>query len=94
MAPLGHDTKHRNITVNEPQAERVPSIFRSNPLMAELRKRGITSKFRALKTGQSVGSVPFTRGPLDNLLRNRFYIGEVAFKGEVLKAAPMSLSAM
>ena len=28
---------------------------------------------------------PFTRGPLAYLLRNRFYIGEVAFKGEILK---------
>src|SRR5262249_2982716 len=26
----------------------------------------------------------FTRGPLAHLLRNRFYIGEVAFKGEIL----------
>jgi site-specific DNA recombinase len=31
------------------------------------------------------GGIPFTRGPLAHLLRNRFYIGEVAFKGEVLK---------
>jgi hypothetical protein len=31
------------------------------------------------------GGIPFTRGPLAHLLRNRFYIGEVAFKGEILK---------
>ena len=53
--------------------------------MAELRKRNITSKLRTLKTGESVGGIPFTRGPLGYLLRNRFYIGEVSFKGEVLK---------
>jgi hypothetical protein len=29
--------------------------------------------------------IPFTRGPLAHLLRNRFYIGEVTFKGEILK---------
>ena len=28
---------------------------------------------------------PFTRGPLAHLLRNRFYIGDVPFKGEILK---------
>ena len=39
---------------------------------------------RTLKTGQIVGGIPFTRGPLAYLLRNRFYLGEVAFKGEVL----------
>ena len=53
--------------------------------MADLRKRGIVTKVRTLKTGETVGGIPFTRGPLAHLLRNRFYIGEVAFKGEVLE---------
>ena len=52
--------------------------------MADLRKQGIVTKVRTLKTGKTVGGIPFTRGPLAHLLRNRFYIGEVAFKGEVL----------
>jgi site-specific DNA recombinase len=92
MAPLGYDTKDRKITVNEAEADRVRVIFRSylkvgslNLLMADLRKRGILTKVRTLKTGRSVGGIPFTRGPLAHLLRNRFYIGEVAFKGETLK---------
>ena len=91
MAPLGYDTKDRKITVNEQEAERVRTIFRSylklgslNLLMADLRKRGIVTKVRNLKTGEIVGGIPFTRGPLAHLLRNRFYIGEVVFKGEVL----------
>jgi ABC-type uncharacterized transport system substrate-binding protein len=33
----------------------------------------------------TVGGIPFTRGSLAYLLRNRFYLGEVAFKGEVLQ---------
>ena len=53
--------------------------------MADLRRRGIVTKVRTLKTGKTVGGIPFTRGPLAHLLRNRFYIGEVAFKGETLK---------
>ena len=91
MAPLGYDTKDRKITVNEAEAERVRTIFRSylklgslNLLMADLRTRGIVTKVRTLKTGQTVGGIPFTRGPLAHLLRNRFYIGEVVFKGETL----------
>lgn len=52
--------------------------------MADLRKRGIVTKTRILKTRESVGGIPFTRGPLAHLLRNHFYIGEVTFKGEVL----------
>src|SRR5213079_3797614 len=39
---------------------------------------------RSFKTGRTVGGIPFTRGPLAHFLRNRFYIGEVAFKSEVL----------
>src|ERR1700723_3967161 len=92
MAPLGYDTKDRRITVNEAEAERVRTIFRGyaelgslNLLMADLRKRGIVTKVRSLRSGEKVGGIPFTRGPLAHLLRNRFYIGEVTFKGEVLK---------
>ena len=88
---MGYDTKDRKITVNEAEAERVRTIFRSylklgtlNLLMANLRKRGIVTKVRTLKSAEKVGGIPFTRGPLAHLLRNRFYVGEVAFKGEVL----------
>src|SRR5580765_2816094 len=88
MAPIGYDTKDRKITVNEDEAERVRTIFRSYlrlgsmyRLMADLRERGFVSKVRRLKTGESVGGIPFTRGPLAHPLRNRFYIGEVPFKG-------------
>jgi site-specific DNA recombinase len=91
MAPLGYDTKDRKITLNEAEADRVRGIFRGylklgslNLLMADLHTRGIVTKVRTLKTGDTVGGIPFTRGPLAHLLRNRFYIGEVVFKGETL----------
>ena len=91
MAPLGYDTKDRKISVNEAEAERVQAIFRSylkfgslGLLMAELRKQGIVTKVRTLKSGATVGGIAFTRGSLAHLLRNRFYIGEVMFKGEAL----------
>jgi site-specific DNA recombinase len=92
MTPLGYDAKDRKITVNAAEAERVRTIFRGylklgslNLLMAELRKRGIVTKVRKLKTCECVGGIAFTRGSLAQLLRNRFYIGEVVFKGEVFK---------
>ena len=70
MAPLGYDTKGRNSL---------------NRLMTELRNQGIVTKVRTLRTEETVGGIPFTRGSLAHLLRNRFYIGEVSFKGEVLQ---------
>jgi site-specific DNA recombinase len=92
MVPLGYESKDRKITINEPEAERVRTIFRSyleigslNLLMAELRKQRVVTKIRKHKTGNVIGGIPFTRGPLAHLLRNRFYIGEVEFKGEILK---------
>src|SRR5712672_2415816 len=98
MAPLGYDTKDRKITVNDAEANRVRDIFRNylklgtlNLLMADLRKRGIVTKIRTLRSGQKVGGIPFTRGPLAHLLRNRFYVGEVAFKGEILKGEQIAI---
>src|SRR6266436_6443929 len=91
IAPLGYETKDRKIVVVEEEAERVRTIFRRylelgslSLLMAHLRERRIVTKVRSLKIGRTVGGIPFTRGPLAHLLRNRFYIGEVAFKGEIL----------
>ena len=98
MAPIGYDTKDRKISVNEAEADWVRTIFRNylklgslNLLMTDLRKRGIVTKVRTLKTGKTVGGIPFTRGPLAHLLRNRFYIGEVAFKGEILAGEQLAI---
>jgi site-specific DNA recombinase len=92
VVPLGYETRDRKVTVNEAEADRVRAIFESylklgslNLLMADLRKRGVVTKLRTLKGGRTNGGIPFTRGPLAHLLRNRFYIGEVAFKGEILR---------
>lgn len=91
MAPLGYDAKDRKISVNEAEAETVRAIFRRylelgslSPLLADLRRQGITTKRRIQSSGKIIGGIPFTRGPLAHLLRNRFFIGEVPFKGEIL----------
>jgi site-specific DNA recombinase len=90
-APFGYEAKDRKITVVQEDAERVRMIFRSylklgsiNLLMADLRTRGIVTKAKAVKTGRTIGGIAFTSGPLSYLLRNRFYVGEVVYKGEIL----------
>jgi site-specific DNA recombinase len=98
MAPLGYDTKDRKITVNQVEADCVRLIFRRylklgslNLLMADLRSRGIVTKVRKLKGGGTAGGIPFTRGSLAHLLRNRFYVGKVSFKGEVLQGEQLAI---
>ncbi len=75
MAPLGYDAKDRKITVNEQEAETVRTIFRRylelgslGPLLADLRRQGITTKLRVQSSGKIIGGIPFTRGPLAHLL--------------------------
>ncbi len=46
--------------------------------MADLRQRKMQTKVRQLSSGRTVGGIPLGRGSVAHLLRNRFYIGEVA----------------
>ena len=90
VVPLGYQAKDRKITVVADEAKTVRQIFRRyldlsslNRLLADLRQTGIKTKLRALSNGRTIGGIPFTRGSLAALLRNRFYIGEIRYKGEV-----------
>ena len=62
-----------------------------NRLVLELRERNVRTKIRKLSNGSTRGGVPFTQGPLFYLLRNRFYIGEVLYKGEICPGPQPSL---
>src|SRR5262249_14685267 len=42
------------------------------------------TKTRLLASGGTCGGIPFERGTLFYLLRNRFYIGQVRYKGDIL----------
>src|SRR6266536_897614 len=90
MVPLGYDSRDRRLVIHAEEAERVRTIFTRylevgsiGRLLADLRGRGIVTKVRRLANGRKIGGIPFTRGPLAHLLRNRFYIGEVAYKGKI-----------
>jgi hypothetical protein len=77
-------------SIVEEEAEQVQTIFRRylalssvNRLVLELRERNFRTKIRKLSKGETRGGVHFTQGPLFYMLRNRFYIGEVLYKGEI-----------
>jgi hypothetical protein len=46
---------------------------------------GVKPKPRQLANGQSKAAERYTIGPLAHMLKNRFYVGEVAYRGEVHK---------
>ena len=52
-------------------------------LADDLDRRRIRSKPRRLSNGRTVGGGRFGVGALAHLLKNRFYIGEVVYRGEV-----------
>ncbi|HYI29427.1 MAG TPA: recombinase family protein [Bradyrhizobium sp.] len=89
--PLGYALKEGQLHIQEEEAKTVRFIFRRyleigsvNRLVQELKGKGLTSKVRQLSTGGTRGGVPFAQGALFYMLRNRFYVGEVKFKGEIL----------
>jgi len=90
--PLGYEMKDGKIAVVEEEAEQVRLIFRRylelgsvNELVRDLAERNIRTKTKKLSTGRTRGGIPFGRGALYYLISNHFYVGEVKYKGEILR---------
>lgn len=88
--PLGYAMENGKVTVVPEESERVRHVFgrylelgRVRALMRDLKDRNIVSRQRHLKTGVTRGGVPFGCGASFYLLRNRFYTGEVNYKGQI-----------
>ena len=84
MVPLGYDIEGRKLVPNQTEAQRVSKIFSLylqlgcvSKLARQLDREQIRSKVWITRTGARLGGVPFARGALYDLLRNRLYIGEI-----------------
>jgi site-specific DNA recombinase len=89
---LGYDLDPRGgrLLVNEPEAERVRTIFALYldfgsllPVMQELARRGWVNKCWITRKGLSHGGQGFTRTSLHSLLTNVLYSGRIGYKDEV-----------
>ena len=88
--PLGYRSVDKKLVVVPEEAETVRLIFRRylevgsiRALMEDLDRNGIRTRQRPQSDGSVRGGIRFGVGPLAYLLRNRFVIGEVVYRGAV-----------
>ncbi len=88
--PLGYDVEHKQLVVNETEAETVRQLFRLyletrsiRRLKARADELGIVTKIRTYKDGRTTGGKPFSRGNLHLLLTNPTYIGQVVHRDQI-----------
>jgi site-specific DNA recombinase len=84
VVPMGYRVVDRKLLVDEAEAATVRLVFSrylalgSLPaLQRELRDMGILTRQRTLTSGGTRGGVALTNGPLNHMLRNRMYLGEL-----------------
>src|SRR5215471_12043749 len=89
---LGYDVdaSSKKLVVNEVEAVMVRAIFALYlqhrgllPVLAELARRGWSTKQTRTKEGHVHGGRPFTRSSLYRLLTNVTYIGQVRYRNEI-----------
>jgi site-specific DNA recombinase len=88
--PLGYVSVNKKLVVVPEEAETVRLIFRRylevgsiRALLEDLDRKGIRTRRQAQSGGRTRGGIRFGVGPLAYLLRNRFLIAEVVYRGAV-----------
>jgi site-specific DNA recombinase len=90
--PLGYRSIDKKLEIVPEEAELVRKIFEGylrlgslGALAESLNSEGLRPKSRQLANGRTLQAACYRIGPLAHLLKNRFYIGEVVYRGEVHK---------
>jgi site-specific DNA recombinase len=90
--PLGYRAVGKKLEIVPEDADLVRRIFGRyvelgsvGALARALDEQGVRPKPRQLANGQTKAAERYTIGPLAHMLKNRFYVGEVAYRGEVHK---------
>ena len=89
-APLGYRSVDKKLETVPEEADLVRKIFEDylrlgsiGALAASLNAEGGKPRPRRLANGRTIAADRYRVGPLAHLLKNRFYIGEVAYRGEI-----------
>ena len=90
--PLGYRSVGKKLEIVPEDAALVRKIFADylrfgsiGELAAALEQEGVKPRPRVLANGATIAAERFMVGPLAHLLKNRFYVREVVYKGEVHK---------
>ena len=90
--PLGYRSVGKKLEIAPEEAALVRKIFEDylrlgsiGELAAALEREGVRPKPRLLANGTTIAAERFMVGPLAHILKNRFYIGEIVYRGETHK---------
>ena len=88
--PLGYVNRDKKLVIVPEEAERVRWMFLRylelgsiGHLLEELNRLSLRTKALTLSSGKKRGGVPFGKGALAYLLKNRCYVGEISHKGQI-----------
>lgn len=88
--PIGYALQDRRLVPDAEEATTVRLIFERYvelrsiaALVDDLHERGVRTKLRTWRDGRTVGGIPFTKGPLAQLLKNPTYIGKVRHRDQL-----------
>ena len=90
--PMGYQVADKKVSVVPEEAKTVRMIFERylalksiSILQTELDQKSIRTRKQKLSSGRIRGGGRYGKGTLYHLLKNRFYVGEVVYKGSINK---------